>query len=107
VIGFTRGKSAGAVYKATLPLVGAIVPRAEFPFATPSTSHANVVPFGTQKFAVKVCIRPIATLIDEGAIELEAAQVMMMAADAAWALSAALVAVRVTFAGTGGTAGAE
>jgi hypothetical protein len=95
------------VYKAILPLVGAIVPSAELPFGTPATSHANAVPFGTQKFAVNVCIWPIATLIDEGTIALEAAQVMAIAAVAVWELSVVLVAVRATFAGTGGIAGAE
>jgi hypothetical protein len=107
VIGFARGKSAGAVYKAILPFVGAIVPRTELPFGTPLRSHANVVPFGTQKLAVKVCIWPIATRIGDGTIEFETAHVIVIVADAATALSAALVAVRVTFAGTGGTAGAE
>lgn len=95
------------MYKAILLPVGAIAPRAELPFNTPSTSHANAVPFGTQKFAVNVCVWPIATLTDEGTIALEAAQVMVIAAEAIWELSVALVAVRVTFAGSGGIAGAE
>jgi hypothetical protein len=110
VIGFVRGKSAGAVYKAVLEVepepVGTIVPRLELPPEIPFTSHVMPAFVATQKDAVKIRGCPRETLATEGRREPAALQVMVMLALPELELSASLVAVTVTVAGEGGIAGA-
>ncbi len=74
--------------------------------SAPSTSHAIGVPPATHSEAVNSCVWPSAMEITDGEIVFELAQVIVTLAAADLELSAVLVAVTVTMAGDGGTAGA-
>jgi len=110
VIGFARGKSAGAVYKAVLETdpepVGTIVPTLELPPEIPFTSHVMPAPPATQKDTVKIRDCPRETLAADGRKEPPPLHVIAMLALPDLELSAVLVAVKVTVAGEGGIAGA-
>lgn len=82
------------------------MPTVEFPLAIPLTSHAAFVPAARQNEAENACVCPRATLAEGGEIELVALHVIVAVALPVFELSAALVAVIVTVAGDGGTAGA-
>jgi hypothetical protein len=100
------GKSTGAVYRAVVELLGAIVPIAELPAAIPLTSHKIAAPAARQKEAVNVCVCARETVAVDGEIVFVAEHVMVTLAVADLAGSAMLVAVTLTVEGEGGTAGA-
>lgn len=72
----------------------------------PSTSHVIAVPLATQNETVKVCVSPSATCAVAGEIESVAVHTTVALALPDFELSAVLVAVTVSVAGDGGTAGA-
>lgn len=89
-----------------VPPVLTIVPVAALPPTTPSTSRVIAVPLAMQNEAVNVCVWPSATCAVEGEIEFVVAHVTVALALPDFELSTMLVAVTVTVAGVGGTAGA-
>ena len=103
---FGTGTSAGAVYNAVLAPEGAIIPSIAFPPSIPFTSQEIVAPAARQNVAAKFCASPSPTLGDGWAIELAVAQVIVTLALPDFAGSATLVAVMLTIAGDGTTAGA-
>ena len=82
------------------------MPVAALPPTMPSTSHVIAVPLAMQNEAVKVFVWPSATCAVAGEIEFVAVHIMVALALPDFELSAVLVAVTVTVAGVGGTAGA-
>jgi hypothetical protein len=83
-----------------------MVPRLEFPFAIPFTSHVTVAPAARQNDALNVCGCPSATLAEGGDIEFVAVQVIVTLALPEDEVSAVLVAVTLTAAGDGTALGA-
>jgi hypothetical protein len=100
------GKSIGAVYRAVVELLGAIVPIAELPPAIPFTSHVIAVPAARQNEAVNVCVCARETVAADGEMVFVAEHVMVTLAVADLAGSATLVAVTLTVGGEGGKEGA-
>lgn len=94
------------MYVAEFALVVTIVPTVEFPPVTPLTSQAIVAPAAVQKDAVNVCAWPRGTLTGDGEMEFVDPHSTVTLALPDFELSAVLVAVTVTVAGEGGTAGA-
>jgi hypothetical protein len=99
------GKSAGAVYVAALGPLLPTVPNVALPPTTPSTSHWMVPPVTVQNDAVNTCVCPSKTLAFAGSREF-ALQVIVTLALPVFVASAMLVAIIVTLAGEGTTAGA-
>jgi len=106
VTGFPAGIAFGAVYRALSGPVAASVPRLEFPFVTPFTSHVTVAPDPRQNDPLNACCWPSATFADDGEIEFVAVHVIVTLALPEAEASAVLVAVTVTDAGEGTAAGA-
>ncbi len=82
------------------------MPTVGLPPAIPFTSHAAFVPAARQNDAENACVWFSPTLADGGEIESVALHVIVAVALPVFELSATLVAVSVTVAGDGGTAGA-
>jgi hypothetical protein len=100
------GKSIGAVYRAILAPVGAILPIVELPPAIPFTTHGMEAPAARQNEAVKACVCARETVTVDGETVFVAEHVMVTLAVADFVGSATLVAVTLTVGGEGGTAGA-
>ncbi len=100
------GKSAGALYTATVGVVelAAMVPLLASPATIPSTSQAIGVPLVAHNDAVSACDCPSETVALEG--EIRFAHVIATPAVPVLTGSAMLLAVMVTFGGDGGTTGA-
>lgn len=106
VSGLVEGKFPGAVYCAAFALVLTMVPSVALPPGMPFTSQTIVEVGAGQNEAVKVCVAPSATFAEAGEIEFAPEQTTVTLAFADFDVSATLVAVTVTSAGVGGTAGA-
>jgi hypothetical protein len=106
VTGLVEGKLAGAVYCAAFALMLTMVPSVALPPGMPFTSQTIVVVGAGQKETVKVCVALSATFAEEGDNALAPLQATVTLALADFEVSATLVAVTVTIAGVGATAGA-
>ncbi len=86
--------------------VALIVPTLKFPLAIPLTSHVTLASAARQNEAANDCGWLSATLADGGEIAFVAVQVIVTVALPDAEVSTVLVAVTVTAAGDGTTAGA-
>jgi hypothetical protein len=100
------GTSVGAVYRAVVALLGAILPIVESPPAIPFTSHAREAPVARQNEAVNICVCARETVTVDGETVFVAEHVMVTLAVADFVASATLLAVTLTVEGDGGTSGA-